>query len=58
MNLTIQWVVAYFIGGPLNVETYSFVWKGRKENQECTNGDYCVKYYWINPNVREFNIMK
>ena len=26
---------------------YSTVWKGRKENQEYTNGDYClsIEYY-------------
>ena len=38
------------------VETYSFVWKGIKENQECTNGDYSlqsrifhVMYYYSQP---------
>ena len=27
-------------------EIYSTVWKGTKENQECTNGDYSLNF-WI-----------
>ena len=29
-----------YVRGPHILEIYSTVWKGMKENQECTNGDY------------------